>query len=461
MNHTRFSLLLKRALCATLAVVFAVMAGVSAAQAGNGSAPVVVRDTEIEAMIKEWTTPVVEAAGLTPDQINIILVQNDAVNAFVAGGPNIFVYTGLLDKTENPGEVVGVVAHELGHIRGGHLIRMHGAFENASYGSLLGTLLGLGAAVLTGDGGLGTAVAAGASSMAQRNLLSFSRVQESSADQAALSYMEGAEINPVGLKSFMEKLKNQELLPTSQQDEYVRTHPLTSNRIEALSAGYKKSAMREKVFPTAWVDQHARMLAKLKGFIHPEQVAWDYNDRDQSLPVRYARAIALYRQDHVNEALAAVDGLLAAEPDNPFFLELKGQMLMEFGRVREALPVYKRSVTLYPQGALIRTAYAHALIETAGHDRAQLEEAVTQLKRVQPDEPRSLLVHHLLATAYGRMGQEPPAKLHLAEEALLKGNKDYAARLAKVALEGLPEGSGSWLRAQDILTYVESGTKKD
>lgn len=423
---------------------------------------IIIRDTEIETMIKNWAKPVIEAAELNPDNINIILVQNDDVNAFVAGGPNIFIYTGLLMKSDNAAEVVGVIAHELGHIRGGHLVRVRGAYEHASYESLIGTLLGIGAAVLTGNGGVGTAIAMGSQSMVQRKFLSFTRVQESSADQAALSYLDGAHMNPDGLVSFMKKLEGQELVPASQQDEYVRTHPLTHNRVEALEAVQARSAYEGRKNPPGWADQHARMIAKLKGFIHPERVAWDYSDQDNSLPALYARAIAAYRENHVDEALSLADRLLQAEIDNPFFLELKGQMLMDFGRVEDSLPPYKKALEIYPKAPLIDVAYAHALIETAkGADDPRLSEAVTHLKRALQAEPRMGRIHRFLAIAYGKMGETALADLHLAEEALLNGKLLYARQLATRAANALPENAAAWLRAQDILQAVSQQGRLD
>lgn len=427
---------------------------VTMARAADGQ--VIIRDTEIEALIKSWAAPVIRAADLAPENINIILVQSDDINAFVAGGPNIFIYTGLLMKTEDAAEVVGVIAHELGHIRGGHLVRVRGAYQDASYESLIGTLIGIGAAVLTGSGGFGSAIALGSQSMAQRKFLSFTRVQESSADQAALSYLETAEMNPDGFVSFMEKLEDQELIPASQQDEYVRTHPLTRNRIEALEAGEQRSPYTEKTAPAAWQDQHARMVAKLKGFIHPERVVWDYHESDDSLPALYARTIAAYRENRVDEALALADQLLKRETDNPFFLELKAQMLMDFSHVEQAAPLYKEALEIYPAAPLIRVAYAHALIETAqnGAQNKNLGEAIVQLRRALQDEPRMSRIHRLLAVAYGKQGQSALADLHLAEEALLDGKMPYARRLAARAAQELEQGSAGWLRAQDILTTI-------
>jgi len=450
----------KAVLSACLLAFFAAFAcGVAAAGSGNNG-PVVIRDTEIEDILKEWTDPVIRAAELDPASVHFILVQDKDLNAFVAGGPNVFLYTGLLQKTESPGEVIGVIAHELGHIRGGHLVRTRSAIDGASYESMLGTVLGIGAAIISGDSGVGAAVAAGTQSTAVNKFLAFSRVQESSADQAALDYLEKADMNPGGLASFMGKLESQELLPASQQSEYVRTHPLTRDRLDALTAGRDRSSHKDADWPPRWREQHARMIAKLVAFITPEQVVWNYGDKDTSVAAAYARAIAAYRQNKVDDALRRMDGLLAEEPANPYFLELKAQMLTDFGRVEEALPLYHRAVEIDAKAPLIRTAYAQGLIETSERHPDRLDEAIGQLDRAVQDEPRSGRIFRLLATAYGRKGQEPVAKLYLAEEAVLKQDYDYAKRQAQAALNGLEKGSRFWLRAQDILSYIEQAGKK-
>jgi predicted Zn-dependent protease len=453
-------------LCITALVVLAMFMPVSGHHSAEAKVKtdefVIIRDAEIEDILRSWSEPLVKAAGLEPNSVDFIIVQSSAMNAFVAGGPHIFLYTGLLVKTENADEVIGVVAHELGHISGGHLVRTRDAFQNAAYESLLGILLGAGAAIVTGEGKLGAAISAGSQSMAERRFLSFSRVQESSADQAALSYMGKAEKSPAGLLSFMRKLESEELLPPSRQSEYIRTHPLTRNRIETLEADMARSAyVSQKPLPSQ-NDQHARMLAKLAGFISPERVEYEYPAEDRSIPARYARAIAFYRKNDVDKALEEISYLLQIEPNNPFFLELKGQILVEFGRVKEAIPFYKKAVDLYPKSPLIRTAYAHALIEDAGQNgKEALKVAVVQLERAVRDEPRYARTHRLLATAYGRLDNKPMTYLHLAEEALLRGKREQAKDLAEAALETLEEGSKTWLRAKDILYLIEQSQGKN
>lgn len=421
-------------------------------------AQTVIRDTEIEAYMQEWLSPVFAAAGMSPDQVKIIIVQDDKINAFVAGGSNIFLYTGLLMKTDNAGEVIGVASHELGHIAGGHLIRGREAMEQASYESILGMILGVGAAIATGDGGAAGAVSTAGNSMATRRFLTYSRAFEASADQAALTYMNKAQINPTGLESFMHKLEGEELLASDRQSEYVQTHPLTRTRIESIATRVAQSPYKTKPYPAKWDEEHKIMIAKLVGFIRPGQVAWTYDDRDNSIPSLTARAIGAYRTNDVQRALKLADQLIAADP-NAYNYELKGQMLKDFGRVKESVPFYEKAIAKKPDAGLIRLALAHAQVETAGNNAALLQKAIDNLKIVLKTEPKSTLAHRMLATAYGRMGDESRAKLHLAEEATLQGKYSYAKEQATSALKGLKSGSADWIRANDLLNYVQ--TQKD
>ena len=414
----------------------------------------IIRDSEIESYLSQWFAPIFKANNMSPSQVKIILVQDNDINAFVTGGANIFFYTGLIEKTDNPEELIGVMAHELGHISGGHLIRGREALEQASYESILGTIIGIGAAVASGDSSAAGAGSLAANSVAQRRFLSKTRTFESSADQAAIQSMQRAEINPQGLLTFMQKLEGQELLQASQQSEYVRSHPLTRNRISSIAAGVKRSTIATTSTPPAWKDQHARMKAKLMGYTHPEQVSWTYNDTDQSIPARYARAVAYYRQDQIDQALTSINGLIKDEPNNAYFYELKGQMLVEFGRVSQAIKPLQRAVTIHPNDGLLRTALAHAQIETTNNNQVNLNQAIKNLKIAQRAEPRSTRVHRLLATAYGRQNQDAFARLHLAEEALLQNNKLYAKQQARTALKALPKGSAAALRANDIIIFT-------
>jgi predicted Zn-dependent protease len=425
------------------------------------SGQVIIRDSEIERDIREWTGDVVAAAGMKPSQVDIILVQSNEVNAFVAGGANIFIYTGLIDLTDNVGQVTGVVAHELGHIAGGHLSRTAEAGKNASFEAILGALVGIGAAIATGDG---SAAAAGISigqGQAMNHFLAYSRVQESSADQAGFRFLTGAGVNPSGLPQFLNKLASQELLPTSQQSQFARTHPLSADRVEALQHKVDDSPLKTKGYPAEWNEQYVRTKAKLLAFIAPQQVAYRYPSTDTSVAAVYARAISSYRMNQMDPALRQINSLIQKEPENPYFLELKGQILYEFGKAAQSVEPYENAVALAPDAGLIRTALAQSLIESAGRDTQKLDAAIGHLKRAEQDEPRSTQIKRLLATAYGRMGKEPEARIYLAEEMLMKGNKQEAARMASVTIKQLPPDSPEAIRAKDIINSVGDDTEKN
>lgn len=440
--------------------VWAVCLGAALSLMGTGPAMAssaggtIIRDTEIETYLHNWTEGVIHAAGMNPEQINIVLVQSPEVNAYVAGGANIFINTGLIGLTDNVGQVVGVVAHELGHIEGGHLTRTAEMGKNASFEAMLATLLGVGAAVVSGDSSMAAAGAAIGQGQAMNRFLAYSRVQESSADQAGFRFMTGAGLSPEGLPSFLEKLSSQELLPVSQQSEFVRTHPLSRDRVEALQHKVDESPLRIKPLSTQWDGQYARVKAKILGFVSPQQVTYSFETKDKSIPAQYARAIAAYRMNQVDDALRRMDALIVSEPQNPYFQELKGQMLYEFGKIPQSIPYFQRALDKMPDAGLVRAALAQALIEKANPTPQDLTSAIDHLKRAEKDEPRLMSIKRLLATALGRRGQEAEARVYLAEEALMRGRGREAAKMAKASLETLSPSSSEYIRAKDIINTV-------
>ncbi len=443
---------------AVAVLVMAIMYGLMP----SANAQSIIRDTEIENTIKKWFTPVVEAARMDIGGVRIIIVNDPQLNAFVAGGPNIFVFTGLILETETPDELIGVLAHELGHISGGHLIRGRDAMERASYESVLGSIIGIGAAILTGESGAAGAITSGAQSTALRGYLAHSRVQEASADQAALTYLDGAGINPSGLTGFLEKLQRNEVRSQQTQDvEYLRTHPLTEKRIQLLENAVQNSSHYNSPVPDDWIEEHKRMKAKILAFMEPGQVVWTYDDRDMSVPAKYARAIAAYRLNGFENAISQIDNLIKQEPDNPYFYELKGQVLFDFGKIKDAAEVYKTADNIKKDSGLIKISYAQALIESGRSNTENINTAIRVLKSAETLETRSSYLHRLLATAYGINGQDAHAKLHLAEEAVLKRKWDIAKQMAKQAKDSFPENSREWIQAEDILGFVKQHGKDE
>jgi predicted Zn-dependent protease len=419
-----------------------------------------IRDAEIENTIRTYATPLFQAAGLSPQGIRLYLVDDRALNAFVAGGLNLFINTGLLIETKDPGEVIGVLAHETGHISGGHLATRGSALEK-TYATLIATyLLGLGAALATGEAGFGVAVLSGGQDIALRSLLQYTRTQETSADQAAVSLLRATQQSPRGLLEFMESLSGQEVLLTSSQDPYLRSHPLTQDRIEFLRQALRESPYANKPSDPELVMMHDRMRAKLIGFLNPlGQVLRSYPEKDISLPARYARSIAYYRVPNIDKALAEIDALLEEKPKDPYFRELKGQMLLEHGHVAESLPEYELAAQLLPDSSQIRQALAKAQI--AMDTRPLDEEALKNLALTLSQEPGNGTAWRLAAVAYGRLGDQGMTALALAEYALARGKYAEARDRAEHAAGLLPENTVPWLRSQDLKNEAERRLKKD
>ena len=412
-----------------------------------------IRDAEIEHILRTFATPIFKAAGIDPDSVDIILVKDQTINAFVAGGMNLFIHTGLMMECDNADQLLGVIAHETGHIAGGHLIRGHDAMEEASAEAMLSMLLGLGAAVASGQPGAAAAVITGGQGMAERNLLAFSRAQEASADQAGLSFLDSTHASTRGFRDFLQKLAGQELLPANRQAAYTRTHPLTRERIDAVDNHLQNSPWKEAKLPTSYDDLFARLKAKLIGFVKPALALRRYTAEDTSVAARYARAVAFYQQGDLKTALPLIDALIALEPKNPFFYELKGQVLLENRRIPESLLPYRRSVELLPESGLLRGALAQALLET--NDPRLVDEALKHLQFATRQEKNSSLLWRLVATCWGIKKNDGMVAYALAEEALARGDRAMARREAEHAEKLLPVGSPGWLRAQDIRGVVE------
>jgi predicted Zn-dependent protease len=430
---------------------------ITLAPVADAAAASLIRDAEIEATLRAYGDPIFEAAGLDAASVQVHIINDKQINAFVSGGLQMFVHTGLLTAAKSPNEVIGVIAHETGHIAGGHLARADEAIENATIEMIVGTLIGVAAGIVSRRGDVAVAAQQAAQMMALRDLMKYSQVQEEAADQTAYRLLEATGQSPAGMISFFKILARQEALSTSQQDPYLRSHPLTSSRVDAAEAAVARSPYAGTTDSPELMLRHQRMLAKLTGYLQPSRVMTLYPKTDQSLPARYARAIALYRTSHLEEAVAAMDGLLAEVPLDPFFLEQKAQILYENGRVAEALPLYQQALDLAPDEPLIRLELAQArvqLVQMTPEDKPVdlplLDAAITDLKKVAMLEPKNTGVYRLLAIAYGRRGDMPMAHLFQAEEWLALGEGKKAKERAEQALAGLPMGSPGWLRAQDI-----------
>lgn len=409
----------------------------------------IIRDAEIERTLRTMSEQILHAAGQNPEDVRLMLVDSTDINAFVAHGRIIHLNAGLILATKNPLELAGVIAHETGHIGGGHLPLRHETHEKTAQRAMVSTVIGILAAIGTGNPDLGAAITEIGASTATGAYLLHSREQESFADRAAVSYLETAGLSPRGLVSFLGTLERESLLPQTSQSVYLQTHPLTTERIEALRRLAACSPTANAPIPKGWTEDYLRMKAKLRGFLRPERVNANYDPKDMSVSSRYARAIALFRLKDAPRAEEELATLIAAEPDNPFFHELLGQLRFESGQGASAMAPLARAVDLASNEPLIRVLYAHALIEHGDPDTA-----IDQLLRALADEQNMASAHRLLARAYGLTGQPGAARLHEAENAYLQGDRDGAASFARRAKALLPKDSPAYTRAQDILEVM-------
>ena len=403
-----------------------------------------IRDEEVESTIRAYATPIFQAAGLEASQVRIHIVQDSSLNAFVAGGQRIFFHTGLLLGTETPNQLIGIIAHETGHIAGGHLARTHEALRDATAATIIAVVLG-GVAAVAGGGKAAGAIIAGGAGAGQSVFLRYTRTQEAAADQAAIKLMEQTGQSSLGLLQFIEKLGDQELLVAASQDPYVRSHPLSQERAQSLRTHVSRSKLTGRVDLPAHVAMHARMRAKLYAFLESYVITLRrYPERDTSLPARYARAIATHRHKNSERAVELTDELIRDYPNDPYFWELKGQILVESGRVVEGMTAYEEAVRLRPDSTLLRVGLAQAQVESQDLEAARA--AIVNLdlaRRREPDDPS---IWRWLAAAHGMIGEEPRAALATAERYALLNRWREAGGQARRALKGFSPGSPSYIR---------------
>lgn len=429
-----------------LAALMMVAAFAVPAQAQSGAT--LIRDAEIERTLKRLSTPIFRAAGLPPETIQIYIIQNNRMNAFVAGGRNIFLFTGLLMDLETPEELLGVIAHETGHIAGGHEARRRINLRNARGPALIGMLAGI-AVGIAGGGEAGAALAAGSQGALMRSILRNSRAEEASADQAGISYLLRAGIDPEGFRSVLRRFRGQEVLSVGNVDPYVLTHPLGTERMSLVDRRIDEVSGRTWASDPEREYWHARMRAKLRGYLEARRTLDDLAGQPETEINLYAKAIALFRQSFFDDAIGAVDRLIAKKPSDPFYIELKGQILYEAGRSREAVEALRQAVRLAPEEPLIKALLGRALLQQ-DTDAANAE-ALQILRDARADDLADAAALRDLALAYDRAGQRGMATLATAERYALAGRTEDAVGLARRAAAILPVGSPSWLRAQDIL----------
>jgi predicted Zn-dependent protease len=448
-----------------LAVVTAVaiaLAGFPARAQENGRGPPIIRDAEIEQLLREYSQPILQAAGVAKQNVHVVVINDRSFNAFVADGRRIFINSGALMDAKTPNEVIGVLAHETGHLAGGHLARLREELAQANTQSIVAMILGVGAMVAAAKtnsvntGQAGMAVLQGPQAMIQNNLLAYVRSQEESADRAGVKFLNATGQSAKGMYDAFKRLADQTLYQAHYIDPYMQTHPMPAERVRALETLASASPYWNKTDSPALQARHDLMRAKLFGYIdRPGTVARRYPFSDNSLPARYARAIASYRFGNNGNAIGAIDGLIQTQPQNPYFYELKGQALLEGGRPAEAIAPLRHAVALAPNPALIQIMLGQALLAT--DDKAHAEEAITLLETALRREPESPEAYAQIAMAYGLKGDLARADLASAQSAFMRGDLKTARQLAARAKTRFPLGSPGWVKADDLATYKPKG----
>ncbi len=416
---------------------------------GPAAAQSLIRDAEIEDTLRVYTTPLLQAAGLNADDVSLYIVNDPSINAFVAGGQNIFVHTGLIMAADTPNEIIGVLAHETGHIAGGHGARRREAVGQAMGPMLISLALGV-LAIAGGEPAAGAALISGSQQFAMSSFVLHTQAQESSADQAALNYLETTGQSGRGLITFFnEQIRPYEFM-TRRMPPYMMTHPYASDRVESLRQGVERASHRETSDSEENLRRFRFMQAKLIGFIRTEaQTLSRYPPSDASQPARYARAVAYYRTSRLAEARAELEVLMREDDANPYFQELMGQILFENGRAEESIAYHRRSLDLAPNQPLLQTNLARALLQARGRQGA--DEAIELLRLVTAAEPDNAFAWRELAQARNERGEEALAQLASAEQNFALGDYALALSFAERARRELPRNTTDYQRAVDII----------
>lgn len=422
--------------------------------ASSARAVTLLRDADIEYALKQLGAPVLRAAGLSPSQIRILVIDDSTLNAFIVDTQHIFIHSGLLSKLETAAQVQAVIAHEAAHISNGHIARRLGNMRTARTAAGLGMVLAA-AAAAAGNGQAAVGLGLGVQSSAIRNFLAHTRAEESSADISSIRYLVRAGIDPQGAIEVQDLFRGQEALAETRQDPYMRSHPLSRDRLRALKGLVAGASAQTAPDPAAdyWF---ARAKGKLTAFTRAP--SWTLRRADSSGSADIAqmrKAVAYHRQSDLGRALRNIDAAISARPNDPFLRELKGQILLESRRASDAVKVYSVAARLAPREPLI----------LGGLGRAQLaagnaQDALKTLEAARGRDFSDTRILRDLATAYAKTGQNAMASLVTAERYAVQGRFKDAAIHAKRAEGALPRGSGPWQRAQDVLSAAQRAAQR-
>jgi predicted Zn-dependent protease len=446
-----------RAIAMATAAAVALASVPARAQTGSSAGIPMIRDAEIEQLLRDYTAPILRVAGLSQQNIQVVIINDKSFNAFVMDAHRIFINTGALMEATAPNQLIGVFAHETGHIVGGHLSKLRQELANAQTGAVIAMLLGIGAMVAgarsgsTDMGNVGAAAITAPQAYLQNTILAYQRGQEEAADRAGVRFLTLTGQSAKGMYDTFKRFADESMFSAHNIDPYAQNHPMPQERMAAL-AELVKTPYWDKKDPPELQFRHNMMRAKLYGFTErAETVLRRYPSSDTSMPARYARAISAYRFGEVRAAVAQIDGLIQSMPNDPYFYELKGQALLEGGHPTEAIAPLRRAVQLAPNPALIQILLGQALVATNNPKMA--EEAVALLRTALVKEPESADAYSELAMAYGRKNDLADADLASAQAAFARGDSKTARELAGRAKQRFPVGSPGWVRADDIVAF--------
>jgi predicted Zn-dependent protease len=441
----------------TAAATIALGSFPAAAQTGSSAGIPMIRDAEIEQLLREYTAPILRVAGLGNQNVQVVIIGDKSFNAFVMDAHRIFVNSGALMQANTPNQMIGVFAHETGHIVGGHLSKMRQELANAQTAAIVAMLLGAGAMAVAAKSGsvdmgsAGAAALAGPQSAILHSLLSYQRAQEDQADRSGVRFLTMTEQSAKGMYDTFKKFADETMFSAAYIDPYVQNHPMPAERMAALEQ-LVKTPYWDKKDPPELQFRHDLMRAKLYGFTERTDVVMRrYPLSDTSIPARYARAIATYRYGDIRSALTQINGLIEAMPSYPYFYELEGQALLETGHAAEAVAPLRHAVQLAPNAALIQILLGQALIAT--NNPRMTAEAIPLLRTALAKEPESGDAYEQLALAYGHTGDLADADLASAQAAFARGDSKTARELAARAKMRFPVGSPGWVRADDLVAF--------
>ena len=446
---------MSRLTAAATAVALAVAPMPALAQAKG---PPVLRDTEAEQLLREYTRPILRAAGLEKQNIQMVIINESAFNAFVADGRRIFVNYGAMMQSDTPNQIIGVLAHETGHLAGGHLSKLREQLAAAQTQMIIAMLLGAGALVAGARSGSNSGLAnAGAAAMSapqeviRRTLLSYVRQQEENADRAGVKFLTATGQSARGMYETFKRFTNDSLFAARGSDPYVQSHPMPAERVAALEELARSSPYWDKKDDPALQLRHDMVRAKISAFMERSDTVYRrYPLSNDSLPARYAHAIATYRHGDLRNAVAQIDALIQLQPANPYFHELRGQALLEGGRPAEAIVPLRKAVALSNNAPLIEMLLGQALVAT--DNKAYTDEAIAILRAAVARETEAPLGYTQLAMAYGRKGDYAQADLASAQAAYLRGDNKTARDLASRAKTRFAIGTPGWVKADDIVS---------